>query len=304
MTNSNERLLELGKKTIIMGILNVTPDSFSDGGKYVSVDGAVKRALEMEKEGADIIDIGGESTRPGAKAITLDEEMNRIIPVATELVEKTSIPISIDTYKSKIAKNAIDIGIDMINDVTALRGDKKLVNVVAEYDIPICLMHMKGNPRNMQTDPRYDDIMVEIKSFLKERAEYAVFNGVDKNNIIVDPGIGFGKRTGLGTEDNCEILKRLSELKDLGYPILVGPSRKTFIGNICGWGEPLPAENRLEGSLAAAAIAVMNGADIVRVHDVKETRRAIDLVDSIIKNNTKSFIKVNNHQGQKKFSKH
>lgn len=280
---TEDKTFELGKKTIIMGILNVTPDSFSDGGEFDSVDKAVKFAKQMVADGADIIDIGGESSRPGAVSVSLKEEMNRVIPVIEEIAGKINVPISIDTYKSEIARKALDCGVDMVNDITALQGDKKLVNVVAEYDVPICLMHMKGNPCNMQKNPDYDDIVLEIKSFLKERAEYAMFNDIKKENIIVDPGIGFGKRTGRGVEDNCEILNRLSELKSIGYPILVGPSRKTFIGNVCGGKKSLPVKDRLEGSLAAACIAVSNGADIIRVHDVKETRRCIDFVDCIVR---------------------
>jgi len=278
-----KKTFELDKRTIIAGVLNVTPDSFSDGGKYLSVDKAVKHALSMEKQGADIIDIGGESTRPGAKAITLDEEMRRVIPVIEELVRKTNAPISIDTYKSKIAEKALDAGACMVNDVTALQGDKRLVNIVAEYEVPICLMHMKGNPRNMQINPTYDDAMAEICLFLKERAEFAMFYNVKKENIIVDPGIGFGKRTGRGIEDNCKILHRLSELKTLGFPIMIGASRKKFIGNVCGGKELLPATERLEGSLAAACLAAYNGANIIRVHDVKETRRCLDLVDCAVR---------------------
>ena len=274
---------DIGKQTIIMGTLNVTPDSFSDGGKFFSIDSAVNHAIVMEKEGADIIDIGGESTRPGAKSVSLDEEINRVIPVLEELVKKIKVPISIDTYKSKIAKKALEIGANMINDITALQGDKLLASIVADYEVPICLMHMKGSPRNMQINPVYDDIVKEIISFLKKRAYYAISCNIKKENIIIDPGLGFGKRTGKGIEDNCEILKRLAELKKLGYPILVGASRKTFIGNICGAEKTLPVNERLEGSLAAACIAVANGADIIRVHDVKETRRCIDLVDCIIR---------------------
>jgi len=274
---------ELGKQTSIMGILNVTPDSFSDGRKFFSFDDAVKHAIRMEKEGADIIDVGGESTRPGAKAISLDEEINRVIPVVEELVKKIKIPVSVDTYKSEIAKKTLDLGVNMVNDISALRGDKNLANVVADYDVPICLMHMKGEPRNMQINPVYDDVVGEIHDFLKERSEYAVSCGIKKDNIIVDPGIGFGKRTGRGIEANCEILRRLSKLKDLSFPIMVGASRKTFIGNICGGDKPLPVSDRLEGSLAAACIAIINGADIVRVHDVKETRRCVDIVDCIIR---------------------
>jgi dihydropteroate synthase len=274
---------EIGKRTIIMGILNVTPDSFSDGGEFFSLEDAVKHAIQMEKEGADIIDVGGESTRPGSKAISLYEEINRVIPVLKELVKKIKIPISVDTYKSEIAKKTLDLGVNMINDISALRGDKNLASVVADFNVPICLMHMKGEPRNMQVKPVYNDVVKEIRDFLKERSEYAISNSIKKEKIIVDPGIGFGKRTGKGIEDNCEILRRLSELKDLGFPIMVGASRKTFIGNICGGDKPLPVTDRLEGSLASACIAVVNGADIVRVHDVKKTRRCIDIVDCIIR---------------------
>jgi len=274
---------EFGKKTYIMGILNVTPDSFSDGGKFFSIYDAVNHALRMQNEGADIIDIGGQSTRPGAKEVTVEEERSRVIPVLEKLTRKIKIPISIDTYKSEIAKEAIKLGAKMVNDVTALRGDKNLARIVAHYNVPICLMHMKGEPRNMQENPSYKDVVKEISDFLKERADYAISCGIKKDKIIIDPGLGFGKRTGKGVEDNCEILHRLSEFKVLGYPIMIGPSRKTFIGNICGKGTQLPVTERLEGSLAAACTAVLNGADIVRVHDVKETRRCIDLVDCIIR---------------------
>lgn len=274
---------ELGKRTIIMGVLNVTPDSFSDGGEHFSVDDAVKHAFSMEKNGVDIIDIGGESTRPGATSISVKEEMDRIIPVIEQIIGEISVPISIDTYKSEIAKNALDLGVDMINDISALQVDKNLAGIVAEYEVPICLMHMKGNPKSMQINPVYDDVVKEIYDFLKERAEFALFCNIKKENIIVDPGIGFGKRTGGEIEDNCEILRRLYELKDLGFPIMVGASRKKFIVNVCGDDDPLPVSDRLEGSLAAACLAVANGADIVRVHDVKETRRCVDLVDCIIR---------------------
>ena len=274
---------ELGKRTIIMGVLNVTPDSFSDGGEHFSVDDAVKHAFSMEKNGADIIDIGGESTRPGATSISVKEEMDRIIPIIEQLIGEISVPISIDTYKSEIAKNALDLGVDMINDISALQVDKNLAGIVAEYEVPICLMHMKGNPKSMQSNPVYDDVVKEIYDFLKERAKFALFCNIKKENIIVDPGIGFGKRTGGEIEDNCEILRRLYELKDLGFPIMIGASRKKFIVNVCGDDDPLPVSDRLEGSLAAACLAVANGADIVRVHDVKETRRCVDLVDCIIR---------------------
>ena len=272
---------ELGKRTIVIGILNITPDSFSDGGEHFSVDNAVKHAFSMEKNGADVIDIG-ESTRPGAISISMKKEMDRIFPVIEQLVGEISIPISIDTYKSEIAKNALDLGVDIINDISALQADKNLANIVAEYEVPICLMHMKGNPKSMQINPIYKNVLKEIHDFLKERTKFALLCNIRKENIIIDPGIGFGKRTGKGIEDNCEILRRLSELKDLGFPIMVGTSRKKFIGNVCGDDNPLPVSDRLEGSLASACIAVANGADILRVHDVKETRRCIDLIDCIL----------------------
>jgi len=275
-----DKTFDLDKQTIVMGILNVTPDSFSDDGRHFSVDDAVNRAISMVKGGADIIDIGGESTRPGAATVSLKEETNRVIPVIEQLINTIDVPLSIDTYKAKIAQKALDAGVNMVNDITALQADKLMASTIAEYDVPVCLMHMKGNPRNMQIDPKYDDVVGEIRSFLKERAEYAMFCDIKKENIIIDPGLGFGKRTGRGIEDNCEILGRLAEFKDLGYPILVGPSRKTFIGNVYGGDAPLPVSERLEGSLAAARLAVANGADIVRVHDVKETRRCVDLAES------------------------
>jgi dihydropteroate synthase len=266
-----------------MGILNVTPDSFFDGGRYFSIDDAVNHAIKMEKEGADIIDIGGESTRPGSKPIKIKEELNRIIPVVEELIKKLKSPISIDTYKSNIAKKTLELGALMVNDVTALRGDKKLAKVIADYKASICLMHMKGLPRNMQKNPYYNNIIKEIFEFLKNRSTYAIKHGIKKENIIIDPGIGFGKRTGQGVEDNCEILKRLKEFKNLGYPILIGASRKKFIGNICGLEEQLPVNDRLEGSLISSCIAILNGANIIRVHDVKETKRCVDLIDCVIR---------------------
>ena len=273
----------LGKKTLIMGILNVTPDSFSDGGRHFSADAAINHALKLEEDGADIIDIGGESTRPGSKPISSKEEIKRVIPIIENLANKLSIPLSIDTYKSEIAEKAIELGVGMVNDVTALQGDHGLVSVITKHDVPVCLMHMKGNPLTMQQDPKYDDVVKEIRAFLKERADFAMFYDIKKENIILDPGIGFGKRTGRGVEDNCEILKRLSELKSFGFPLLVGASRKAFIGNVCGGKKQLPVNDRLEGSLAAACIAAINGADIIRVHDVKETKRCLDLVNCVIK---------------------
>ena len=278
-----KQTFDSSKKTLIMGILNVTPDSFSDGGQFDSVDAAVHHAKQMVKDGADIIDIGGESTRPGAIKVSFLEELKRVLPIIEQLESELPVPLSIDTYKAKVAEKAINAGVSLVNDITALQGDPLMVNVLSEYDVSICLMHMKGNPQTMQQSPQYDDLMNEIILFLKERAEFALFHDIKKDRIIVDPGIGFGKRTGRGVEDNCEILGRLKELNTLGYPLLIGASRKTFIGNVCSETNPLPPDERLEGSLAAACIAAAQGADIIRVHDVKETRRCLKLVDCVLK---------------------
>ena len=278
-----DNLYDFGKKTLVMGILNVTPDSFYDGERHDTIDNAIKHAIQMEKDGADIIDVGGESTKPGSVSVPLSVELARVIPVVEELIDKIKIPISVDTYKSEIAKKALEIGAVMINDITALRMDKQLATVVAEHDVPVVLMHMKGTPNNMQFNPEYEDVMYEIKNFLKIQASYAISCGVKTENIIVDPGIGFGKRTGKGIEDNCEIIKRLGELKELEFPILVGASRKTFIGNTSSEKKSLPLSERLEGSLAASVAAAINGANIIRVHDVKETRKCLNVVDCIIR---------------------
>lgn len=277
MGRKHKPIMGIGERTLIMGILNVTPDSFYDGGKYTNVMDAVARAKEMVDEGADIIDVGGESTRPGSMPVSSDEELKRVLPVIKAIRDEMDVPLSVDTYRADVAEEAIKAGANMVNDVTALRGDDGMANVVSEHGVPVCLMHMKGTPRNMQKNPHYDDVMSEIARFLYERAEYAMAEGIEERNIILDPGIGFGKRTGGEIEDNCEIIARLSELKSLGFPILVGASRKTFIGNICNTG----ADERLEGSLGAEAIAIANGADILRVHDVGETKRMAMVVDRI-----------------------
>jgi len=270
------------KKTLLMGILNVTPDSFSDGGKFNTVNAAVHRAKQMVDQGADLIDIGGESTRPGSKAISDKEELQRVLPVIEQLVDTITVPLSIDTYKASVAEKAIDAGVSLVNDITAMEGDPRMVNVISSSNVHICLMHMKGNPRTMQINPEYDNLIYEINMFLKERAEYALFHDIPKNHILFDPGIGFGKRTGRGVEDNCRILHHISELKKQGYPVLIGASRKTFIGNVSGGKQTLSAQDRLEGSIAAACVAAYNGADIIRVHDVKETRRALDIIDCVL----------------------
>jgi dihydropteroate synthase len=265
--------IPIGERTLLMGVLNVTPDSFSDGGKYFYADAAVAQAIRMAEEGADIIDIGGESTRPGAKKVSSREELRRVLPVIEGLRSAVKVPLSIDTYKSEVARKAIGAGACIINDITALRGDRNMAEVAAEAETPVVLMHMKGTPKTMQKRPRYSDVVGEISNFLRERADFAIQKGIKRGNIIIDPGLGFGKRL----EDNINIIRGLEKFRRLGYPVLVGPSRKSFIGAILG----LPAEKRLEGTLAAVAACALNGADIIRVHDVLEAKRAVAVIDAI-----------------------
>jgi len=253
----------------IMGILNVTPDSFSDGGASFAPEDAVSNALRMAEAGADIIDVGGESTRPGAEPVADDEEIGRILPVIRGIRGSSDIPISIDTTKSSVARAAIDAGADMINDISAGRFDASMFPLAAESGVPICLMHMKGTPRTMQLDPTYEDVMAEIGSFLRESIGMAVRAGVARDAVVVDPGIGFGKTAG----HNVEILRRLAELSSLGSPVLVGASRKSFIGKILD----VKVNQRLEGTLAAVAASIRGGAHILRVHDVAAVRRFVEM---------------------------
>lgn len=262
------------ERTLVMGILNVTPDSFFDGGTYIDKEKAVRRVFEMVDEGADIIDIGGESTRPFSTPVPENIELQRVMPVLQEIVPCISIPVSIDTRKPRVAKKAIELGAEIINDVSGLR-DPQMLEVISETGAPVIVMHMLGDPQTMQLNIHYEDVIGEIAYFLAKSMKEAEKRDVDTRKIIIDPGIGFGKET----EHNLEILRRLKELRCLGRPILVGASRKTFIGKILD----LPKEERLEGSLASAAISVMNGADILRVHDVKETVRVCRLVDAVFK---------------------
>jgi len=257
-------------KTCIMGILNVTPDSFSDGGLFSDVNTAVDHAKTMVAQGADIIDVGGESSRPGSQVVSEKEELARVLPVIRRLVRELKIPISIDTYKPTVAKECLKEGVHLINDITGL-NDPKMAKLAAEYNVPVVIMHMKGTPKIMQENPVYGDVVAEVKTFLKERVALAHNAGVV--DVIVDPGIGFGKTL----KHNLEIIKRLGEFTDLGCPLLVGPSRKSFIGQLTGF----PANDRIEGTLAVVAVAIMNGADIVRVHDVKECKRVVQVVDAI-----------------------
>lgn len=256
-----------------MGILNVTPDSFSDGGRYATARKGVAHALRMQSEGADLIDVGGESTRPGARPVSVQEELRRVLSVIEQLSGKLTIPISIDTSKAAVAEAAIRAGASMVNDVTALR-DPKMPEVVAGANVPILLMHMRGRPRTMQKNPHYRRLIPEILSKLKASIEKAIAAGIPRDRILIDPGLGFGKRP----EDNLRLLKNLPAFKRLGFPVVVGPSRKSFIGKVLGG---LAVEERLFGTAAAVAYAVAQGADIVRVHDVAAIRQVVDVADAI-----------------------
>jgi dihydropteroate synthase len=264
--------LDFSQKTFIMGILNVTPDSFSDGGLYFDKQSALDRAHRMIEDGADIIDIGGLSTRPGSEPVPVEEELRRTLPVIEALSGEINVPISIDTYRSEVAKEALRAGASMANDISGLRFDQKMASVVAEAGVPVVLMHMKGAPRNMQNNPSYEALIPEILDYLRETIKLAEDAGI--KDIIVDPGIGFGKTF----DHNLEIINNLEEFTMLGWPVLVGPSRKAFIGEILGGAPP---EERIEGTSAAVTASVLNGANIVRVHDVKEMAMVVRVSDAI-----------------------
>jgi len=265
------RVLDLSR-TAIMGILNVTPDSFSDGGIFLARDAAVAHALAMAEEGADLIDIGGESTRPGAPAVSVQEELDRVIPVIEAIAHAVPLPVSIDTSKPEVMRAAVAAGAGLINDVRALRATGAL-QTAAALAVPVCLMHMQGEPRSMQHNPVYVDVADEVRDFLQERIDACVAAGIPRQRIVIDPGFGFGKTVG----HNLELLRRLDELRALGAPILAGLSRKSMIGALCG----LPVEQRLHASVALALIAVQNGATMLRVHDVRATREAIRMFEAV-----------------------
>jgi dihydropteroate synthase len=258
------------ERTLIMGVVNVTPDSFSDGGLFLDAKTAIAHAKQLVLDGADLIDVGGESTRPGSAPLSEQEELKRVLPVVTQLIQELPVPISVDTYKPQVAEACLKAGAHLLNDITGL-SDPAMIALAAEYDVPVIIMHMKGKPKTMQERPTYHDVIGEINTFFQKRATVARTGGV--KNIILDPGIGFGKTL----EHNLLILKHLDAFMTHGWPICVGPSRKSFIGMITG----LPAQERLEGTIAAVAVSVMNGAHIVRVHDVRECKRAIQVVDAI-----------------------
>jgi len=262
-----------GNRPLVMGIVNVTPDSFSDGGMYLSSEKAIEHARKLVEEGADIIDIGGESSRPGAVSITDEEEIERVQPVLEGLIPSIAVPISIDTRKAKVAKMACELGATIINDISGLQEGPEIAEVAARFETHLVLMHMRGTPATMQVGIQYTDLIGEISSFLATAAELAMSAGVDKEKIIIDPGIGFGKTV----EHNFTLIKKLDLLAKLGYPILIGVSRKSFIGKSLD----LPVDERLEGSLAAAIYAAIKGAAIIRVHDVLSTVRALKILELI-----------------------
>jgi dihydropteroate synthase len=266
--------LDLSARPHIMGVINVTPDSFSDGGDFFSPEQAVAQGLALA--GADILDVGGESTRPGSEAASEAEELGRVVPVITALARNTDLPISIDTCKSSVAVAAVKAGASIINDVSAGRFDPEILQAAADFGLPLILMHMKGEPRNMQDNPVYEDLIGEIKTFLHEAAERAALAGVDRNKIILDPGIGFGKTF----DHNLILINRLKELSELGRPLLVGPSRKAFLGAILGGAPP---KEREVATLAVISLAAYNGAHILRVHNVETARQALAVTASVMR---------------------
>jgi dihydropteroate synthase len=268
------RTLALGDRTLVMGVLNVTPDSFSDGGKFLDANAAVERALEMEQAGADIIDIGGESTRPGAESISASEEMRRIIPVLERLHGKLKIPVSVDTSKSEVAEAASFQGAEILNDVTALRADPRLAEVAAHKRLPLVLMHMRGDPRTMQKAPFARDVLRDVATGLRRAVALARRAGVAKSQIVLDPGIGFGK----SAAQNYELLQNLPELARLGFPLLAGTSRKSFLAKAPG---AVPDADRIWGTAATVAASILGGAHIVRVHDVAEMVQVARVADAI-----------------------
>jgi len=264
--------LDLEKRTHIMGILNVTPDSFSDGGLFLDPHKACERAIEMAEDGADIIDIGGQSTRPGSLPVSPEEELARVLPVIEKLKGSNfKLPISIDTYSDKVAEGCLELGVEMVNDISGLRFSEKMKDVIAKFRAACVIMHIKGTPKDMQDNPSYTDLFLEITGYLREGINQAEEAGIKE--IVIDPGIGFGK----GLSHNLQIINHLDRFSVLNRPILIGVSRKSFIGKVLN----LPPEERLEGTSAAVAVAILRGANIVRVHDVKEMKKVVDIVDAI-----------------------
>lgn len=273
------RALPLGQRTLVMGVVNVTPDSFSGDG-LLRGPGWLERVVEvgrqMVEDGADLLDVGGESSRPGAAPVPLEEELRRVVPAVEALRRVVDVPISVDTTKAEVARQALRAGADMVNDISALRHDPDMVRVVAESGCGVVLMHMKGTPQDMQRDPRYEDVVAEVRDFLAERVQWAERHGIPRDRILVDPGFGFGKRP----EHNLELVRNLRAFRELGCPVLLGPSRKSTIGVILGG---LPPAERVEGTAALVALAVACGVDVVRVHDVRAMARVVRVADAVVR---------------------
>jgi dihydropteroate synthase len=269
-------VLDLGARTRIMGVLNVTPDSFSDGGLFAGHDAAVDHARSMASQGADIIDIGGESTRPGSEPLTEEEELRRILPVIERVAAELAVPISVDTYKATVARKALDAGASIVNDISGLRFSTDMARVVADHGAAVVLMHIKGTPRDMQVNPVYGDVIGEIMDYLEESAAIALTAGVGRDRILIDPGIGFGKTA----QHNLEIIDRLDEFRTLGFPLVIGTSRKRFIGTVLNIPEP---KDRVEGTAATVALAIQRGAHVVRVHDVGPMTKVARMTDAIVR---------------------
>jgi len=274
------RAIVLGERTLVMGVLNVTPDSFSDGGKFFGAADAVKAALAIERAGADILDIGAESTRPGSTGISGEEELERLLPVLRGLRGRLKIPISIDTQKARVAEMAIGAGAELLNDISGLNHDPKIAEVAARFSVPLILMHMRRTPRTMQKKPWAKDVLKDVSDRLRESVAVARRAGVRKSQIILDPGIGFGK----SFDQNYELLAKLPALARLGYPLVVGTSRKGFLGaTLARNGRPLPASQRIWGTAATVAASILQGAHIVRVHDVEEMVQVVKVADRVLK---------------------
>jgi dihydropteroate synthase len=266
------RAIEFGRLPLVMGIVNVTPDSFSDGGRFLEPAAAVDHALRLIDDGADLIDIGGQSTRPGAAAVEAEEELRRVMLVVERLCGKTSVPVSIDTFCARVAREAVAAGVEVINDVTAMTGDPEMVGVAVESRVGVCVMHMRGTPRTMQDKPEYADVVGEVREYLARRRDALMAAGIERERICLDPGLGFGKTT----EHNLELLARIRESHALGCPLLVGPSRKAFIGCVLG---DMGAD-RLPGTIGVVLAMATAGVQVVRVHDVAEVRRALALFEA------------------------
>ena len=271
---ARDKKLELGRRTRVMGVVNITPDSFFDGGRFFERSKAVEYCLQLVESGADIVDLGGESSRPGAEPVSVQEELERVLPVLQEVRKQVPVLISVDTCKSEVAREALKEGADIVNDISAFRLDPEMPRVVKEWDAAVVLMHMRGTPQIMQELPPSEDILEEVQTDLQAAVSKASENGIPEESIIIDPGIGFGKTV----EDNCRILNRLSFLESFDLPVLVGTSRKSFLGGILD----IPAQDRIWGSAASVAVAIMRGAHIVRLHDVAELTQVAPITDAIL----------------------